>query len=148
MAQRALPGFLLDLPDGFAEQPDAPQGTAFRSAAGEELVLVAAALDAGPEAQQRIQRDRLVQGALKDVQRAACQPDLEVLVPLSRAPGPDGLETWHLVARSPEGRLFAQAVAATPAAVAVLTFDGRNERPSIARWFALVESLRPVPSPG
>ncbi len=143
-APRTVGSFRLSLPEGF-EEVGAERGTAFRGGSGEGLRLTQAAVaGGGPEAQQKLLRDRLVQGGVKDVQRAACQPDLEVVVPLSRAPGGPGIETWNLVARSEAGRLFAQAVVASDAAVGVLVFEGRNTRESIARWFEIVESIRPA----
>lgn len=142
MPLRLAEGLAAELPRGFAEAKGGG-GLVFRSPAGEEIRVTAAAVgEVQPEARARIVRDRLVQGALKDVQREACQPDLEVLVPLAKVPGADGLDSWHLVARSPAGRLFAQAVVATAGAVAVIVFEGRNERPSIAAWFGFLESLR------
>jgi hypothetical protein len=144
MPLRLADGLLAELPDGFAEAKGGG-GLLLRSPAGEEIRITAAAVgEARPEARARIVRDRLVQGALKDVQREACQPDLEVVVPLARVPGAAGLESWHLVARSPAGRLLAQAVVATEGVVAVAVFEGRNARASIRAWFAFLESLRPA----
>jgi len=144
MSPRRTDAFVLSLPEGFEEQP-AEHGLAFRGPAGELLTLSEAPVrPGGPEAQQQLARDRLVQGAIKDVQRRACQPDLEVVVPLARAPGAAGVETWNLVARSAAGRLFAQAVLAAEAGVGVLAFDGRNTRESIARWFGVLEAIRPA----
>ncbi|HUL60924.1 MAG TPA: hypothetical protein VLU43_16710 [Anaeromyxobacteraceae bacterium] len=144
MPARRTDAFVLTIPDGYEEQP-AERGLAFRGPGGEVLLLSEVPVKAGgPEARQRMARDRLVQGAIKDVQRRVCQPDLEVLVPLARAPGADGIETWNLVARSAAGRLFAQAVVAGDAGVGVLAFDGRNTHDSIARWFVVLESVRPA----
>jgi hypothetical protein len=137
-----LDAFEIALPDGFRSVP-AERGLVFRGAAGEELSISEAALRGeAPEAQRQMLRDRLVQGGIKDIQRAACQPDLEVVVPLARAPGAPGLETWNLVARSAAGRLFAQAVVASDDAVAVLTFEGTTTRESIERWFGILGSVR------
>jgi hypothetical protein len=137
---RILTAFTILLPDGFEEQGDrlvGPGGDALR-------VTEVAIGGGGPEAQQRIVRDRLVQGAIKDVQRDSCQPDLEVMVPLSKAPGAAGLDTWSLVSRSAAGRLVAHAVVASDAAVAVLSWEGRATQESVAVWFGVLESLRPV----
>jgi hypothetical protein len=144
MTTRVLETFRVALPEGFEEQA-MERGAAFRSAAGEALSFAAAQIEGGgPDAQQRLLRDRLVQGAIKDVQRAACQPDLEVVLPLTKAPGAPGIETWNLVARSDADRLLAQAVVASDAAVAVIAFEGRNTRDAIARWFGVLESIRPA----
>jgi len=143
MITHALGGFRLALPDGYAEA--ACNGRlVFTGPDGEEIAGSSAAVEGeGPEARRRMLRDRLVQGAIRDVQRAACQPDLEVVVPLAHAPGADGIETWNLVTRSAAGRLFAQAVVASEGAVAVLSFQGRNERGAVGRWFAVLEAVRP-----
>lgn len=141
---RLLSGLALTLPDGFAEVP-AERGARFDGPGGEVLtVQVASLADQGSGSQQTLVRDRLVQGAIKDIQRDGCQADLEILVPLSRAPGRPGVETWNLVSRSASGRLLAQAVVATDAAVAILACDGRNERATIGRWFQLLESIAPA----
>jgi hypothetical protein len=139
-----LDAFEITLPEGFERLP-AERGVAFRGASGEELSILEAALRGdAPEAQRQILRDRLVQGGVKDIQRTACQPDLEVLVPLARAPGAPGIETWNLVARSEKGRLLAQAVVASATAVAILSFEGTTTRESIDRWFGILGSLRPA----
>lgn len=142
LRSRLFEGLVLFPPEGYAERP-AERGLAFVGPAGEALTVAAASVDlTGPEAQQRMARDRLVQGAIKDIQKAVCQPDLEVLVPLSKAPGAEGIETWNLVARSDAGRLFAQAVVASEASVAVLALDGRMGQEAVAGWFGMLESVR------
>jgi hypothetical protein len=143
---RTLSAFSIEIPDGFAERAT-ERGLLFVGPAGEVLRLEEAAVaGGGPEAQQRLVRDRLVQGAIRDVQRDACQPDLETVVPLSRAPGAAGLETWNLVSRSPAGRLLAQAVVASDAGVAVLAWEGRTTQGSVERWFGVLEAIRPAGS--
>jgi hypothetical protein len=147
MTARDLGALALALPDGFAEAPDGAPGTGlrFRGPAGEALRVSEAAIDAGaPEAQQRMLRDRLVQGAIRDVQRETCRPGLEVFVPLSRAVTAHGVETWSVVARGEGEALVAQAVVAAERGVAILRWEGPNARASIARWFGILESVRPA----
>ncbi len=142
LRSRLFENLVLFVPEGYAERPS-ERGLAFVGPAGEALSVAAASVDlTGPEAQQKMARDRLVQGAIKDIQTAVCQPDLEVLVPLSRAPGAPGIETWNLVAKSDRGRLFAQAVVASESAVAIFTLDGRHRPETVTGWFGMLEAVR------
>jgi hypothetical protein len=144
MTSLALPAFTLELPDGLCPCADSP--FTYEGPGGEIWRLEGLCLpSAGPEAQQALRRAELATRAVKDMKRDVCQPDLEVFLPLARAPGEAGLEVFTLLARSAQGRLLAQGVATGPGGVLKVVLDGRYERATLSRWFGLFESIRPAP---